>query len=401
MGSFFVFAQRGTCIWTLAKIYFENTKKDSFAGCVLFHCCTVCPIPLFSRVVRNLRRNTSTAPQGHKTARPVFAMKITILDGGIINPGDLQWQPITDLGETNIYPSTQPSEIAKRTAESDVVLVNRMPLDAEDVALLGPNVRLVAIMSTSTDLVDIQALEKRGIAACNVQDYSSADAAEHTLALMLNLLRRVSVHSQSVHEGEWTRLRVWSFWTDPPVCLDKKILGLVGFGAVGRRVGRLANAFGMEVLATCRTPRNPPSFAPFSFVGLDTLLQKADVVSLHCPLTRETKELICKKTIERMKDGAFLVNVSHGGLVNEKDCAKALVDGKLAGFGADVLAHEPPRRDNPLLHAPNTIITPHMAWTSRTARQRLLSLSGEIVRRWMQGTPVNLLNRVKAAPREI
>ena len=201
-------------------------------------------------------------------------MKITILDGGIINPGDLQWQPITDLGETNIYPSTQPSEIAKRTAESDVVLVNRMPLDAEDVALLGPNVRLVAIMSTSTDLVDIQALEKRGIAACSVQDYSSADAAEHTLALMLNLLRRVSVHSQSVHEGEWTRLRVWSFWTDPPVCLDKKILGLVGFGAVGRRVGRLANAFGMEVLATCRTPRNPPSFAPFSFVGLDTLFSR-------------------------------------------------------------------------------------------------------------------------------
>lgn len=359
----------------------------------LFFCC-------LARLAfaRSTDENTATLPSGAQNGRRFLFMKITILDGGIVNPGDLQWQPITSLGETSIYPGTRQSEIARRTAESDVVLVNRMALDAAGVALLGPRVRLVTIMSTSCDLVDIKALEKRGIAACNVLDYGSVDAAEHTMALILDLLRRVSFHSQSVHDGEWSRLKVWSYWKDAPISLDRKVLGLVGFGAVGRRVGRLANAFGMEVLATCKSPKNPPSFAPFSFVGLDTLLQKADVVSLHCPLTQDTRELICKKTIERMKDSAFIVNVSHGGLVNEKDCAQALIDGKLAGFGADVLAHEPPRRDNPLLHAPNTIITPHMAWTSKTARQRLIALSGEVVRRWMQGTAINLLNKVKNAP---
>lgn len=332
------------------------------------------------------------------TQRDDRPMKITILDGGIINPGDLQWTPITSLGETNIYESTEPVQIAERTAEADVVLVNRMPLDAAAAALLGPQVRLVTVMSTSCDMIDVQALDKRGIAVCNVTDFCSADVAEHTMALMLNLMHRVCPHSRRVCMGEWARSGVWSGWVNSPVCLDKKVLGLIGFGNVGRRVGRLASAFGMEVLANCRTPKNPPSYGSFSFVSLDTLLKKSDIVSLHCPLTAETRELICAKTLARMKDGAILINVAHGGLVNEQDCADALASGKLAGMAADVLTREPPAEDDPLTAAPNVLITPHMAWTSATARQRLITMAGEVIRRWQQGTPINLRNKTRKSP---
>ncbi len=331
-------------------------------------------------------------------------MNITILDGGIINPGDLQWKAITSLGETSIYESTDPQDpddpgqIARRTAQADVVLVNRLHLDAAAVAQLGPSVRLVTVMATSSDNVDVQALTKRGIAVCNVTDFSSVDVAEHTMALMLNLMHRVCAHSLMVSVGEWSRSGAWSGWVEAPLCLDKKVLGLIGFGNVGRRVGRLASAFGMEVLAYCKTPMNPPSYGSFSFVSLDTLLKKADIISLHCPLTAETRELISARTLAKMKDGAILINVSHGGLVNEQDCADALVSGKLAGLGADVLSQEPPTEDDPLIKAPNVLITPHMAWSSVTARQRLISMTGEVVRRWLQGTPINLLNKVKPAP---
>lgn len=322
-------------------------------------------------------------------------MKITVLDGGIINPGDLQWSPITSIAETTIYEETLPTEIAERTADADVVVVNRLSLPSEVVAQIGEKVRLVSIMGTSADLVAVQALEKRGIAVCNVQGYSSEDAAQHTMALMLELFRHIGLHSDSVHRGEWTERNTWSYWLTPPICLDKKVLGLVGFGSIGRRVSRLANAFGMEILACCRTPRNPPSYGPFSFVSMDTLLQRADVISLHCPLTNETRGMICQKSIARMKDGVYLINISHGGLVNQEDCAAALRSGKIAAMGTDVLAHEPPNAEDALLHAPNVLITPHMAWASRTTRQRLVNLTGENIRRWMQGTPVNLLTRIR------
>ena len=330
-------------------------------------------------------------------------MNITILDGGIINPGDLQWKAITSLGETSIYESTDPQDpddpgqIARRTAQADVVLVNKLRLDAAAVAQLDSSVRLVTVMATSSDNVDVQALTKRGIAVCNVTDFSSVDVAEHTMALMLNLMHRVCAHSLMVSVGEWSRSGAWSGWMNAPVCLDKKVLGLIGFGNVSRRVGRLASAFGMEVLACCKTPMNPPSYGSFSFVSLEALLKKADIISLHCPLTAETRELICAKTLAKMKDGAILINVSHGGLVNEQDCADALASGKLAAMGADVLSQEPPAEDDPLIKAPNVLITPHMAWTSVTARQRLISMTGEVVRRWLQGTPINLLNKVKPA----
>lgn len=320
-------------------------------------------------------------------------MKITVLDGGIINPGDLQWTPITAIAETVLYDETSPEQIAERTADSDVVIVNRMALNAKSVADLGPQVKLVAVMATDAGLVNLPALEKRSIVVCNVRAYSAEEVAQHTMALVLEMYRHIGQHSQSVHEGEWLRRNTWCYWLEPPVSLDKKVIGLIGFGSTGRSVGRLAHAFGMGVLAFCRTPRNVPSYGPFSFVSLDTLLQKADIISLHCPLNAQTKNLICAKTISRMKDGAFLVNVSHGGLVNEDDCIAALNSGKLNGVATDVLRCEPPSEDDPFLSDARVLITPHMAWTSKTSRQRLIALTAENIRRWMQGTPVNLLTK--------
>ncbi len=322
-------------------------------------------------------------------------MKITVLDGGIVNPGDLQWTPITGIADTDIHLSTSPEQIAGRTADADVVVVSRMPLDAACVAKLGPNVRLLSVMATDVGGICLPALEKRGIVVSNVQGYSAEDVAQHTMAFMLDMYRQIAPLSREVHEGEWTRRGSWCYWGTSPRTLDRKVLGIIGFGSIGRRVGRLANAFGMEVIANCRTPRNPPSFAPFSFVSLDALLQRSDIISLHCPLTPATREIINAKTIARMKDGVCLVNVSHGGLVNEDDCVAALRSGRIAGVATDVLRREPPPADDPFLSDPRVIITPHMAWTSQAARQRLVTLTGENIRRWMQGTPINVCTRTK------
>ncbi len=283
-------------------------------------------------------------------------MKITVLDGGLVNPGDLQWTPITGIAETEIHASTMPEQIAVRTADVDVVIVNRMPLNAASVAELGQNVRLVAVMATDVGNISIPALDKRGIVVSNVQGYSAEDVAQHTMALMLGLYRQIAPLSREVHDGEWTRRGTWCYWVESPRSLYKKVLGIIGFGSIGRRVGRLANAFGMEVLANCRTPRNPPSFGPFSFVSLDALLHRSDIISLHCPLTAATREIINARTIARMKDGACLVNVSQGGLVNEDDCIAALQSGKLAGVATDVLRQEPPPVDDPFVSDPFFII---------------------------------------------
>ncbi len=340
------------------------------------------------------------APLLQGQGRRGIVMKITVLDGGIVNPGDLQWDPITSIGDTDIYETTAPEDIASRTANADVVITNRMPLDAEDVAHLGANVKLLSVMGTDLGNVCMSALEKRGIMVCNVHGYSSDDVAQHTIALILGLYRYISPHSRSVHEGEWTRRGSWCYWLHSPGNLDKKILGIIGFGAIGRRVGRLANAFGMEVIANCRNPRNPPSYSPFSFVTLDNLLQRADIISLHCPLTNATRDIINAKTLARMKDGACLVNVSHGCLVNEEDALAALRSGKLNGLATDVLRQEPPPADDPFVNDPRVLITPHMAWTSRTSRQRLLSLTGENIRRWMQGTPINICSKSKTTTQQ-
>lgn len=328
-------------------------------------------------------------------------MNIVILDGETLNPGDCDWKPITDLGPTAIYNVTPTVEdIAERTRDADVVLINKVPLKGPALKALPKTLKLVCVLATGYDVVDLAAMDRRGVPVCNVVAYGVDDVAQHTMAMLLGMCRRVSEHSADIHDGGWGRRGDWCYWITAPVNLVGMTIGLVGFGSIGRRVGELAHAFGMKVLANCRTPKNPPSYGPFAFATLDQLLAQSDVVSLHCPLTPETRGLIGKKNLRKMKPGAMLINVARGGLLDEAACAEALADGRLAGLAADVLSTEPPRADNPLLNAPGTLLTPHMAWTSRHSRQRIITMTADNIRRWADGTPINVVNRPEQAPCE-
>lgn len=321
-------------------------------------------------------------------------MKIAILDGAVLNPGDVDWSPITSLGEVTIYDQTPHEALAERAEDMDVLLVNKTQLRKDDLDKLG-KVRMVGVLATGYNIVDAEALAARGIPVCNVVAYGVSDVAQHAMALLLELCRHTSLHTESVKNGDWLKCKSWCYWKIPPVCLEGLTMGLIGFGSIGRRMGELAHAFGMSVLAHCRTPKNPPSYSPFAFSTLEHLLCASDVVSLHCPLTKETRHIINAKTISCMRKGAILLNTSRGPLVDEAAAADALKKGHLKGLGTDVLSTEPPSDDNPLLSAPNTLITPHIAWATTRARQNIIDLMAENIRRWQAGTPVNVVNGVK------
>ncbi|MCR5562065.1 MAG: D-2-hydroxyacid dehydrogenase [Desulfovibrio sp.] len=321
-------------------------------------------------------------------------MKIVILDGAVLNPGDVDWSPVTSLGETVIHAETSPAELAEHVAGADVVLTNKTPLRRDDMDTLR-HVRMVGVLATGYNVVDIDALAERGIPVCNVVAYGVGDVAQHAMALLLELCRRTSLHTESVRQGEWQACGSWCYWKVPPICLEGLTMGLVGFGSIGRRMGELAHAFGMNVQACCRTPREPPSYRPFAFVDMARLLETSDVVSLHCPLTDETRQCINARSLASMRRGAILLNTARGGLVDEAAAAEALRSGRLGGLGTDVLSSEPPTADNPLLAAPNTLITPHIAWATARARQNIIDLTAENIRCWQAGAPVNVVNGVK------
>ena len=322
-------------------------------------------------------------------------MKIAILDGAVLNPGDVDWSPITSLGDVSIYDTTPTEAVAERTRGMDVVLVNKTPLTGPNLEQLDSSVRMVGVLATGYNIVDTDALAARNIPVCNVVAYGVSDVAQHAMALLLELCRHTSMHSQSVKNGDWLKCKSWCYWKIPPLCLEGLTMGLIGFGSIGRRMGELAHAFGMSVLAHCRTPKDPPSYSPFAFATLEHLLSASDVVSLHCPLTKETRHIINAKTLSSMRKGAILLNTSRGPLVDESAVAEALKSGHLGGLGTDVLSQEPPQDDNPLFTTPNTIITPHIAWATTRARQNIIDLTAENIRRWHAGTPVNVVNGVK------
>ena len=321
-------------------------------------------------------------------------MKIAILDGAVLNPGDVDWSPVTSLGETVIHADTSPAQLAEHAAGADVVLTNKTPLRRADMDKL-PQARMVGVLATGYNVVDIDALAERGIPVCNVVAYGVGDVAQHAMALLLELCRRTSLHTESVRQGEWQACGSWCYWKVPPVCLEGLTMGLVGFGAIGRRMGELAHAFGMNVLACCRTPKDPPAYSPFAFATLPRLLEASDVVSLHCPLTDETRHCINAESLSSMRRGAILLNTARGDLVDEAAAAEALRSGRLGGLGTDVLSSEPPAADNPLLTTPNTLITPHIAWATARARQNIIDLTAENIRRWQAGAPINVVNGVR------
>lgn len=318
-------------------------------------------------------------------------MKIVVLDGNGLNPGDLSWECLGQFGEYTVYPVTESEELAvQRLQGCDIALTNKTPITASLLEKC-PSVRYIGVQATGYNVVDTDAAKLHGIPVTNVPSYGTAAVAQFTFALLLEVCHRIGYHDTLVHDGEWVRSPTFCFWRTPQSELAGKTIGIIGFGRIGRAVGKLANAFGMHVLAYSRS-ETEEGRAIGQYVTLDTLLKESDIVSLHCPMFPETTKLIRSETIAKMKDGAILLNTSRGGLIDEADVAEALRSGKLRAAAVDVVTQEPMAADNPLLTAPNCIITPHIAWAPIESRQRLLDCVVDNIRAFLNGAPQNVVN---------
>jgi len=318
-------------------------------------------------------------------------MNIVILDGYAVNPGDNPWDELAKLGKLTVYDRTPADEIAERAREADIILTDKTPLSAETLPKL-PNLRFVSVLATGYDPVDVAAARGRGIPVSNVPAYGTSAVAEHVFALLLELCRHVGLHDAAVKTGDWSRAPDYCFWRTPQLELAGRTMGIIGLGRIGRRVAGLAGAFGMPVLANSRSQGEPPRIDRFAWAGARDIFARADVVSMHCPLTDETKRMVNADLLRRMKPAAFFINTSRGGLVVEQDLADALNAGRLAGAACDVVAKEPIPADSPLLSAKNCILTPHVAWAALEARQRLVAATAANVAAFIAGEPTNVVN---------
>jgi glycerate dehydrogenase len=318
-------------------------------------------------------------------------MKIVVLDGWTLNPGDNPWDEVATLGDLTVYDRTDPEDIVARTAGAEIVLTNKTPLQ-EDTLTRMPNLRLIAVLATGYNVVDVAAAGLLGIPVVNVPEYGTASVAQHAIALLLELSNRVGLHGDAVRHGEWLQSHDFCFSKSPLTELAGKSFGVVGFGRIGRQTARIANALGMKILAYNHRPKDASPDLPVTWVDLQELFARADVVSLHCPLTRDNGGFVNARLLSSMKRTAFLLNTARGALVNEWDLAGALFAGKIAGAALDVLTREPHTPDNPLITAPNCIVTPHVAWATREARQRLMAATAANIRAFLAGKPINIVN---------
>lgn len=319
-------------------------------------------------------------------------MNICVLDGYTLNPGDLDWGSLSKLGNLKVYDRTMPSEIIERAIESEIVLTNKVIIDDNTMAQL-PKLRYIGVLATGYNVVDIEAARKRGIIVTNIPAYSTNSVAQMVFAHILNIVQQVDTYAKEAQEGKWTNCPDFCYYNHTLMELAGKTIGIVGLGNTGMATARIASAFGMKVVAlTSKTAdRLPEGITP---VCLDELLHESDIISLHCPLTDSTRELINKTTLAKMKKSAILINTGRGPLVNEADLATALNNGDIQAFGADVLSKEPPTADNPLLSAKNCFITPHIAWATIDARRRLMEIAAENISQFIQGeTIVNQINK--------
>ncbi len=316
-------------------------------------------------------------------------MNICVLDGYTLNPGDLSWDELRQLGDCEIHDRTPPTEIIARAVNAEFVLTNKTPLPRATLAAL-PKLKYIGVLATGTNVVDLAAARERGIPVTNVPAYGSRSVAQAAFALLLELAQHTGHHAQRVRDGGWARAKDWCFWDSPLVELDGLTLGVVGMGRIGVTVAEIGRAFGLQVIAHNPSAKSGPPFV--RFVDQETLFRTSDVVSLHCPLTPLTKNLVNAERLAWMKPSAYLLNTSRGPLIDEPALADALNSGRLAGAGLDVLSVEPPPAENPLLTARNCIITPHNAWATLAARSRLLHIAVENVRSFLNGKLQNVVN---------
>ncbi len=312
-------------------------------------------------------------------------MKIVVLDGQTLNPGDLSWVELEKLGSCTVYERTAPTQVLERAGDAEVVLTNKTVLGRGEIAGLR-RLRYIGLLATGYNVVDVVAAKERGIVVTNIPTYGTSSVAQMAFALLLELCHHVGEHARSVREGDWTRSNDFCFWNYPLVELQGLTFGVIGYGRIGATVAALARAFGMQVIGYT-VPASSDSGV--EWVMLDDVFRRSDAISLHCPLTPETKGIVDARRLALMKPTAFLLNTSRGPLVDECALAEALNRGALAGAGIDVLPVEPPPADNPLLSAKNCLITPHIAWATLAARARLMETAVENVRAFQAGNPIH------------
>jgi len=316
------------------------------------------------------------------------AKKIVVLDGQTLNPGDITWDNLAALGELTVYDRTPPEVVTERIGNAEIAFTNKSLIPAEAIKAL-PSLQYIGVLATGYNVVDIAAARARNIPVTNIPAYGTASVAQMTFALILELTQQPALHDASVHAGDWTACPDFCYWKKPLVELDGLTLGLVGYGAIGQAVARLGRAFGMKILVHTRTAREE---ADTEFVDCETLFRESDAVSLHCPLTDENQGFVNAQLLSQMKPTAFLINTARGPLVDEAALAKALNEEQIAGAATDVLSVEPPPADNPLFGAKNIIITPHIGWATRAARERLMNIAADNLRAFLKGTPQNVVN---------
>lgn len=318
-------------------------------------------------------------------------MEIVVLDGYALNPGDLSWDELAQLGSLTVYDRTAPEDVRKRAEGAEILLTNKTVLTGKTLQQL-PKLKFISVLATGYNIVDIEAAAALRIPVSNVPAYSTMSVAQLTFALILELCHGVAQHSHWVHDGNWCASPDYSHWVQPLTELAGKTLGIVGFGAIGQQVAAIGNAFGMKIRAYNPSARPAPQLPDFAFVSLDELYAQADFITLHCPQKADNLGMIDAAALRRMKPSAYLINTARGGLIDEQALADALNSGALAGAALDVLSSEPPERSNPLLSAKNVFFTPHIAWATFEARQRLMATTVENVRAYLAGQPIHLVN---------
>ena len=335
-------------------------------------------------------------------------MKAVYLEEGAVNRGDISLEPITSIIETKVYNNTTEADKYEHIGDAEVVFANKIIFDEETFQRL-PNLKYIGVCATGYNVVDVEAAKRHGVTVTNVPAYSTESVAQLAWGFILESASKISLHNSSVHEGDWVKSETFCYWLQPVMELAGKTIGIVGFGNIGRRMAEIALAFNMNVIVYTSHPDNYIELAEelikakknlkqldsdvsFRFVSLDEIWEKSDIITLHCPMTKDTENIICAKNISKMKDGVVIINVSRGGLVNEQDLADALRSGKVGAAAADVVTVEPMKEDNPLLSAPNMCITPHMAWASVEARRRLIDTVADNLKSFLAGETANVVS---------
>lgn len=316
--------------------------------------------------------------------------KIVVLDGYTENPGDLSWDQLAALGELTVYDRTPAERIIERIGDAEIVLTNKTPISRETLEAC-PSVKYIGVLATGYNIVDYVAAKEKGVLVTNIPSYGTEAVGQFAIALLLEICHHIGHHNNAVHEGRWENNDDWCFWDYPLIELSGKTMGIIGFGRIGQVTGRIAKALGMNVIAYDKF-ENDSGREIGKYTDLDTLLRTSDVIALHCPLFAETEGIINKTTIAKMKDGVIILNNSRGQLIIEQDLADALNSGKVYAAAVDVVSTEPIKGDNPLLHAKNCIITPHISWASKESRQRLMDIAVENVKQYLNNT-VNVVNK--------